>query len=119
MDYFEFVLWFFQGMFFLMGVLTGVGLTLLSAPAAWRFHRRIRLRRNWINDRPRPVTEGLFPEWQDYEPDIPGIAKKCVCHGRQIHPGERVLTWPETGPMGLLHVAVYCESVQQKLWENP
>lgn len=98
------------------GFLLGAFLT-ASVPTLYRAYRRAVLRRNWKTDKPGAVREGLFPEWQDYEPEIPGIAKRCVCHNRKIHPGERVLTWPETGPGNLLHVAVYCESVKERLWD--
>lgn len=117
MAFIDFVIWFFQTIFFLAGLLLGVVLTLTVTPYAFRLHRRLALRRDWKNDRPGRVEDGLFPEWQDYDPDIPGIEKKCVCHQRLMHPGERVLTWPETGPMNLLHVAVYCESVKERLWD--
>lgn len=117
-DFINFIAWFFQAIFFVTGFLFGILLTLVATPVAFRIHRRTVLRRKWRADKPREVTEGLFPEWQDYDPDMPGIAKKCICHRRKIHPGERVLTWPETGPMNLLHVAVYCESVKERLWED-
>lgn len=117
-DFIDFMAWFIQASFFAMGFLFGILATLLATPVAFRVHRRAVLRRKWKADKPRQITEGLFPEWQDYDPDMPGVAKRCVCHGRKIHPGERVLTWPETGPMNLLHVAVYCESVKEKLWEE-
>jgi hypothetical protein len=111
----DIVTWLFQATLFVAGLLVGISVA-LAVPMAFRFQRRIVLRRKWKADKPRTITDGLFPEWQAYDPDIPGIAKKCVCHGRRIHPGEKVLTWPETGPMNLLHVAVYCESVKEQLW---
>lgn len=112
----DFITWVFHATFFVAGILLGVLVTLVATPQIFRIQRRFVLRRKWKADKPREIAEGLFPEWQDYDPEIPGIAKKCVCHSRRIHPGERVLTWPETGPMNLLHVAVYCESVKEQLW---
>jgi hypothetical protein len=111
----DFITLLFQTALFVAGLMVGVLATLAVRPF-FRLQRQIVLRRKWKNDEPRTVTTGLFPEWQDDDPDMPGIAKRCVCHGRKIYPGERVLTWPETGPMNLLHVAVYCESVKEKLW---
>jgi hypothetical protein len=118
-DFLTFLFWLLKTTFFILGFGLGATLALLLTPVAFRRHRRAVLRRKWKADKPREVTEGLFPEWQDYDPDMPGIAKRCVCHGRKIHPGERVLTWPETGPMNLLHVAVYCETVKERLWDGP
>lgn len=111
----DYMTWWFQVAFLLIGMSAGVLLTLLLTPVAFRLQRRRALRRDWKANRPGQVEEGLYPEWQEYDPEIPGIARKCVCHSRKIHPGEHVLTWPETGPMALLHVAVYCESVKEKL----
>jgi hypothetical protein len=113
-----FISWFFQVSWFLMGSVFGVGMTLLLVAPVFRFQRRFVLRRKWKADKPRRVVDGLFPEWQEYDPDMPGIAKKCVCHGRRIHPGEKVLTWPEVGPMDVLHIAVYCESAKEQLWQG-
>lgn len=117
-SFIEFLVWIFQTLFFVFGIFVGIILTLAITPYAFRLQRRVVLRRDWKNDKPSRVEEGLVPEWQNYDPEFPGIAKKCVCHGRTVHPGERVLTWPETGPMNLLHVAVYCESVKEKLWSG-
>ena len=118
MEFFEIFAWMFQVSYFITGVLSGMIITLVVIPLAFRIHRRTVLRRKWKADKPREVTEGLFPEWQNYEPEMPGIARRCICHNRKIHPGERVLTWLETGPMDLLHVAVYCESVKERLWDE-
>jgi hypothetical protein len=112
----DFFAWFFPATVAVVGFILGVLAALVVVPATFRFHRRNVLRRKWKADQPREITEGLFPEWQQYDPEMPGISHRCICHGRRIHPGERVLTWPETGPMNLLHVAVYCESVKEKLW---
>jgi len=113
----DFLTWFFQVTSFLFGVLTGLMAALVVA-GGWRLYRRQVLRHNWRKDRPRRAWEGLVPEWRDYDPEIPEISKRCICHGRVIHPGERVLIWPEAGPAGLLHIAVYCETVKNKLWED-
>lgn len=117
-EYAEFLAWFLQGSIIVAAFFVGVITTLIALPVAFRTHRRAVLRRKWKADKPREITEGLFPEWQNYDPDMPGIAKRCVCHQRKLYPGERVLTWPETGPMHLLHVAVYCESVKERLWDE-
>lgn len=117
-EFFEYIAWIGQVLNILLGVLIGIFLTIVLTPAAFRLQRGLALRRNWRADRPGRIEEGLYPEWQKYDPDIPGIAKRCVCHHRVINPGERVLTWPETGPMHLLHVAVYCESVKERLWDT-
>lgn len=119
-DFFVFIAlltWIFRVTSFAFGVLIGL-LAALGIAGGWRTYRRRVLRRNWRLDRPRHVWEGLVPEWRDYDPEIPEIAKRCVCHNRVIHPGERVLVWPEAGPAGLLHMAVYCETVKDRLWKD-
>lgn len=113
----EFLTWFFQITSFLLGIVVGL-LAAGAVAGGWRTYRRMVLRRNWRQDRPREAWQGLPPEWQDYDPEIPEISKRCVCHGRVMYPGERVLIWPEAGPAGLLHMAVYCEAVKNKLWEG-
>lgn len=110
----EFMGLFFETVDFVVGLGVGALLALILTPLAFRLQRQYALRRGWRADRPSETEPGLYPEWQDYDPEIPGIAKKCICHGRTIHPGERVLTWPETGPMNLLYVGVYCQSVKEK-----
>lgn len=113
----EFLTWIFQTVSFLFGLVIG----LLAAGALatiWKRYRRVILRRNWRKDRPRRAWQGLPPEWQDYDPEVPEISSRCICHNRVIYPGERVLIWPEVGPAGLLHMAVYCEAVKNKLWED-
>lgn len=96
---------------FILGILVGTGATLLAAPG-YRVYRRWTLRRQWRQDRPSRVVESLTPQWEEYDPELAGVGKRCICHARQLHPGERVLLWPETGPLGVLHVAVYCETVK-------
>lgn len=98
---------------FLAGILIGGLGTLSMAPATYRLYRRWSLRRDWRRDRPRRVMESLTPQWEPYDPGLTGVGRRCICHRRQIHPGERVLLWPETGPMGILHVAVYCPTVKE------
>lgn len=115
-EFFEFMEMIFNAVSFGVGAVIATIGTLVLTPVAFRLQRRWVLHRNWKADKPRQILEGLYPEWQDYDPDLPGISRRCVCHGRLLHPGERVLTWPETGPMNLLHVAVYCESEQERLW---
>jgi hypothetical protein len=98
----------------LVGVLIGVvGVSL--APWAYRLHRRRVLHRRWRDDRPQRIVESLTPQWEDYDPDLIGVDRRCVCHRRSLHPGERVLLWPETGPLGVLHVAAYCETVKERI----
>lgn len=110
-----FMIWLFNGTFFLIGLAIGVAGTATLGPAVYRSYRRRALRRAWRLDTPRRVVESLTPQWEKYDPDLAGVGKRCICHNRQIHPGERVLLWPETGPMGVLHVAVYCETSKEPL----
>jgi hypothetical protein len=114
-QFFDFLELLFDGYSFLVGLLVA-SLAMGSAPVIFRARRRAQLRRNWRLDLPNFTEPGLYPEWQKYDPDMPGIDKKCICHRRLLHPGEQVMTWPETGPLTMLHVAVYCESVREKLW---
>lgn len=97
----------------LIGVLVGSLGTLAGTPASYRLYRRWILRRRWRQNLPRYATESLAPRWQEYDPELAGVGKRCICHRRRIPPGERVLLWPETGPLGMLHVAVYCETVKE------
>lgn len=113
--FFTFMAWLFNFTLFLLGLAIGVTATLTLGPVTYRAYRRRALRRAWRLDAPRPVVESLTPQWEEYDPDLAGVGKRCICHSRQIHPGERVLLWPETGPMGVLHVAVYCETSKERL----
>lgn len=115
LGYFKFLSWLVNFTSFAVGIALGVAV-MVAIPAVWRAWRRRDLRQRWKSDQPGHVEQGLYPEWQDYDPDMPGIASRCVCHRRRVHPGEHVMTWPETGPLNMLHVAVYCESVKEKLW---
>lgn len=110
-----FMTWLFNFTLFLLGLLIGVTGTLILGPVVYRRHRRWVLRRDWRQNRPHRVVESLTPQWQEYDPDLAGVGKRCICHDRRIHPGETVLLWPETGPMGVLHVAVYCETSKERL----
>lgn len=113
--FFNFLIWFFNFTLFVMGGAVGaVGAVILS-PSAYRTYRRYTLRRQWQQDQPRRIIESLTPQWEEYDPELAGVGKKCICHARQLHPGERVLLWPETGPMGILHVAVYCETSKERV----
>ncbi len=114
-DFVDFLVWFVQWFHFVFGLVLGVAATVTLGPVVYRMHRRVVLRRRWRKDAPMQYTEPLPPEWRKYDPEAVGIDKRCVCHNRQIHPGERVLMWPETGPMDVLHVAVYCENSQERL----
>jgi hypothetical protein len=116
-DFFEFLDFLVNGVSFMVGLFIGL-LTLAFTPLLFRVQRRHLLRREWKKDKPGVAEPGLYPEWQKYDPDIPGIDRKCICHHRVIHPGEQVLTWPEIGPMNLLYIAVYCESVKERLWDG-
>lgn len=110
-----FLSWFFNVTLVLVGITAGVLVTLSMGPGIYRTSRRRTLRRDWRMDRPQRVMESLTPQWERYDPELTGVGKRCICHQRAIHPGERVLLWPETGPMGILHVAVYCETVKERL----
>jgi hypothetical protein len=118
-SFLEFLMWIFQWTFFGFGMLIGITGTVTLSPVLYRLNRRYVLRRRWRRDAPMEYTEPLVPEWRPYEPDAVGVDKRCVCHNRRIHPGERVLMWPETGPMDVLHVAVYCENSQERIFDAP
>lgn len=99
-----------------LGLSCGVVMSLgWNLPAVWRLKRRRELRRDWRDNVPRPLPVGLGPRWDEYDPDDESVSRRCVCHARKVHPGERVLLWPEVGPMGILHTAVYCESVKESV----
>jgi hypothetical protein len=110
-----FMTWFLNFSLFFVGAFLGALGTLLIGPSTYRQYRRWILRREWRQDRPQHVVESLTPQWEAYDPDLAGVGRRCICHRRQVHLGERVLLWPETGPMGILHVAVYCETVKEHL----
>lgn len=110
--FFTFMSWLFNTTLFLAGILIGSLTVLFLSPALYRRYRRWNLRRQYRQDRPHRV-ESLMPQWEDYDPDLSGVGKRCICHDRVLHPGERVLLWPETGPMGILHIAVYCETFRE------
>jgi hypothetical protein len=110
-----FMTWLFNVTLFLLGLGIGTLGAITLGPGVYRTYRRWSLRRDWREDRPNRVVESLTPQWEGYDPDLAGVGKRCICHNRQIHPGEHVLLWPETGPMGVLHVAVYCENIKERL----
>lgn len=116
-DFLVFFWWFLRASFFLWGMFCGAVVTLILAPVLYRWFNRRMMRRHWRRDAPLKPVDGLYPEWQPYDPAIPGIDRRCVCHGRKIPPGERVLMWPSTGPLDVLHMAVYCESAKEQLWD--
>ncbi len=113
--FFDLLRWIVSVGVFILGALVGMSVILLLGPGTYRAYRRRALRRDWRLDRPQRVVESLTPQWEDYDPGLIGVGKRCICHGRQLHPGEHVLLWPETGPLGVLHVAVYCETVKERL----
>lgn len=115
MLFFSFLSYFFSFDILLLGFFLGASAALVWGPGGYRVYRRRALRRQWLQDRPQRVVESLTPQWEEYNPDLTGVGRRCICHGRQLHPGERVLLWPETGPMGILHVAVYCETSKERL----
>jgi|SRR5882757_10370326 len=110
-----FMTWFLNFSLLLIGGFIGVAGTLVLGPGGYRRYRRWALRRDWHQDRPHRVVESLTPQWAEYDPELAGVGRRCICHDRQIHPGEHVLLWPETGLMGILHVAVYCETSKERL----
>lgn len=110
-----FMSWFFNLTLFMAGLLIGGLGAITLGPGAYRTYRRRSLRRDWREDRPHRVVESLTPQWEGYDPDLAGVGRRCICHQRVLHPGETVLLWPETGPMGILHVAVYCETSKGRL----
>lgn len=112
--FFTFMSWYINITLFVLAMAIGAALTLSLGPA-YRAYRRRSLRRDWRRDEPRRVVESLTPQWDEYDPDLAGIGKRCICHNRQIHPGERVLLWPEIGPLSVLHIAVYCETSKERL----
>jgi hypothetical protein len=115
----EFAGLFFSWWGFFMGVVLGFGTAFLSAlavtPLVYRAKRRRELRRMWRMDRPRSMAMGIMPSWSDYDPADETVDRRCVCHNRRIYEGERVLLWPEIGPMGIVHTSVYCESVKESV----
>jgi hypothetical protein len=111
----DFLYWIFQATYFVLGVGLGIVGTLTLGPVLYRRHRSLVLRRDWRRNRPHPVVESLTPEWGPYDPDLKGVGKRCICHHRVVHPGENVLLWPETGPLGVLNIAVYCETIRERL----
>lgn len=112
MEFLDFLTWIFRVTSFIFGVLCGAVLA-LGGLAGWRICHRAALRRRWRQDRPMRAYDALEPQWRDYDPDIPYVTRRCICHKRLLYPGERVLIWPEVGPGGLLHVAVYCETYEE------
>lgn len=100
---------------FVLGIMIGVLGAFAVTPWSYRLYRRWILHRRWRQDRPQRIVESLTPQWEDYDPDLCGVDRRCVCHRRYLHPGERVLLWPETGPLGILHVAAYCETVKERI----
>lgn len=111
--------WFFSWWGFIQGMIIGGAITLLGslalAPVIYRTRRRRELRRMWRMDQPRPMPVGLMPIWGDYDSENSSVDRRCVCHGRRVFEGERVLLWPEMGPLGALHTTVYCESVKESV----
>lgn len=106
--------WIMNILLLVLGLVAGAMITLTATPFSYRTYRRWILRRQWLKDEPHDV-ESLAPQWDEYDPDLDGIGKNCICHQRQLHPGERVLMWPETGPLGILHIAVYCETSKERI----
>lgn len=117
MGFIEFLTWIFRVTSFFVGMAAGA-LMVCLALTGWRYSRRYVLRRRWRQDRPLEARDGLEPQWRPYDPEIPQVGRRCVCHNRVLYPGERVLIWPEVGPGGLLHTAVYCEVAQAKIFEG-
>lgn len=115
----EFAGLFFSWWGFFMGVVIGTGITALGAlsvaPGVYRARRRRQLRRMWQMDCPRPLGESAMPQWVDYDSEDETVDRRCVCHNRRIYEGERVLLWPEFGPMGIVITSVYCESVKESV----
>lgn len=114
----EFMGFFFSWWAFWLGVVLTAPLATLGAlwlaPVVYRAKRRRELRRMWRMDVPRPFSESVLPHWAEYVIDET-VDRRCVCHGRRIYEGEWVLMWPEVGPLGILHTAVYCPSVKESV----
>lgn len=95
------------------GILLGATWALTGAASLYRYGRRRRLRRDYRSDRPRCIQATLEPRWAEFDPDEEHVDSRCVCHNRRIPEGETVLLWPETGSLGLIHIAVYCMKVKE------
>lgn len=107
--------WFFNFTLLIVGGALGVVGGLTVGPAIYRSYRRYTLRRQWRQDTPLRAEPALSPLWVEYDPELTGVGHRCICHRRPVNPGELVLLWPETGPGGILHIAVYCESTKELL----
>lgn len=97
----------------IIGVATGVIVAVGIAPAIYRAWHRKKLRQEWKRDAPMESTPFLSPSWVEYDPDELTVDHRCVCHGRRIGEGERVLLRPEIGPFGMLQTSVYCQSIKE------
>lgn len=119
MGFVQFAGLFFTWWGFFIGMLIGgsaVALGLVGvAPVVYRVWRRQRLRKQWRLDLPRAIPVDLTPKWGPYDLDNPTVDRRCICHNRRLYEGENVLHWPEVGPMGVLHTAIYCESVKEQV----
>jgi hypothetical protein len=115
----QFAALFFSWWGFFVGSVIGAAFATVVAlgavPVAYRHWRRRTLRRMWRRDEPRDLPISLMPQWGAYSLDDETVDRRCVCHNRRLFEGERVLLWPEIGPMGVLHTAVYCESVKEQV----
>lgn len=115
----EFAALFFSWWGFFVGAVLGSAFSVVAAlgvaPVVYRTIRRRALRRMWRRDEPRDLPVVFMPQWAEYDLDDETVDRRCVCHNRRLFQGERVLLWPEVGPMGVLHTAVYCESVKEQV----
>lgn len=113
----EFVVWIINMWSLTLGLIIGVGSGVIVAvgvmPMVYRVRRRRKLRQEWKRDIPLAATPLLAPCWAEFDPDEETVDSRCVCHGRKIGEGERVLLRPEIGPFGLLHTSVYCDKVKE------
>lgn len=107
------VFWVVRMLLISFGMVLGLILAWVVIPLAFRLVCRMRLRRKWRADEPLRGRDGEHPEWRSYDPDLPSISRRCVCHGRRLHPGEQVLTWQESGPFGLRYIPAYCERIKE------
>lgn len=115
----EFMVWIINMWSLTLGVIAGVGASLIVAvgiaPGVYRAWRRKKLRQEWKRDVPMASNPLLMPVWVDYDPDELTVDHRCVCHNRLIGEGEHVLLRPEIGPFGMLHTSVYCQNVKESV----
>lgn len=113
----EFMSWIINMWSLTLGAIVGTGagvvVAVVAVPMVYRMWRRKKLHKEWKADAPMKSVPFLSPSWVEYDPDEMTVDSRCVCHGRRIGEGERVLLRPEIGPFGVLQTSVYCQSIKE------